>query len=84
MKRHFGVGLEKLMDSSFEMVTAWIDISHNAIFCVLGENGQVHQIERLQWSLLERTTHYWGKEPDRFKVTMLFAYKKSRAKIENP
>ena len=23
--------------------TAWIDISHNAIFCVLGENGQVHQ-----------------------------------------
>ena len=47
--------------------TAWIDISHNAIFCVLGENGQVHQIERLQWSLLERTTHYWGKEPDRFK-----------------
>ena len=47
--------------------TAWIDISHNAIFCVLGENGNVYQIERLQWSLLERTTHYWGKEPDRFK-----------------
>lgn len=48
-----------------EGATAWIDISHNALFCVLGEQQQIHQTERIQWSLLERTTHYWGKVPDR-------------------
>ena len=55
--------------------TAWIDISHNAIFCVLGENGQVHQVERIQWSLLERTQHYWGKSPDRFKSNDIVSMK---------
>ena len=48
--------------------TAWMNISHNAIFCVLGENGQVHQIERLQWSSASNVRHTIGaKEPDRFK-----------------
>lgn len=56
--------------------TAWIDVSHNAIFCVLGENGRVHQVERIQWSLLERTQHYWGKSPDRFKSNDIVRMKK--------
>ena len=55
--------------------TAWINISHNALFCVLGENGQVHQVERIQWSLLERTSHYWGKTPDKYKTNDLIAMK---------
>jgi hypothetical protein len=40
---------------------------------VLGNNGNVLQVERLQWSLLERTHHYWGKAPDRFKSSDLVA-----------
>ncbi len=55
--------------------TAWIDISHNAIFCVLGESAQILQVERIQWSLLERGVHYWGKSPNRFKSTDILSIK---------
>ena len=51
--------------------TAMIHVHHNSLFCILGEEGRIHQIKKIQWSLLEQTDLHFGKNPNRLNFSQI-------------
>ena len=53
--------------------TAVVHLHHNALFCILGDNSHITQIEKLQWSILERSEFHLGNTPKKIPLPQFHA-----------